>query len=200
MQSLTSRQRARSPTCIEVKRRHGQLMKTGVIYCLVNTVNGKRYIGQTVHYRKRMRGYANGWGHGAIGDAIEHHGWHCFYVNILATVPVAQLNTAEQFWIRFANCYPPNGYNLCVGGRSKSGYVFTDEQRDSLSKALTGRSLSDTHCARLSEAATGRKLCPETRQKLSDAKKGHRQSVATKLKRKSTWLLKRGQTNILREL
>ena len=95
-------------------------MSTGTIYCLENLVTGKMYIGQTIDYNRRIYDYSRGYGHGFIGSSIAKHGWENFAVMQVETIPVEDLDTAEQFWIEFLNCRAPNGYNLEAGGRHGS--------------------------------------------------------------------------------
>lgn len=93
----------------------------GSIYMLINLRNGKRYVGQTVkpprvrvaeHFSHARSGLETHLYHG-----IRKHGESSFAWRVLVSgVPVAQLDTLEQFWIRFFDtCHGP-GYNETEGG------------------------------------------------------------------------------------
>ena len=132
-------------------------MKTGTIYMLTNTLNGKRYVGQTLDFERRMRGYDSGAVHSILGLAVSKYGWHRFHARILAEVPVMQLDTCERFWIRFLDCLVPKGYNVSIGGTGSPGRRY---------------SLSAGTRARMSAAQKGRSVSLETRAKISAAKLG----------------------------
>ena len=91
----------------------------GTLYMLVNTINGKKYIGQTkqtlndrmsVHKRKHS-------GCRALKAAITKYGWEAFRVEVLeANVPEASLRDRERELIAEHGTMAPNGYNLTPGG------------------------------------------------------------------------------------
>ena len=91
----------------------------GTLYMLVNTINGKKYIGQTkqtlndrmsVHKRKHS-------GCRALKAAIRKYGWEAFRVQVLeANVSEAGLRDRERELIAEHGTEAPNGYNLTPGG------------------------------------------------------------------------------------
>ena len=90
--------------------------KTGCIY-MITSPSGKRYVGQTINFAKRMRTYARGEGHGRIGRAITRHGWENMHVQVLHDeVSEADLNKLERHCIKVHNTLSPHGYNLTEGG------------------------------------------------------------------------------------
>ena len=91
-------------------------MRTGTIYCLQNVVTGRRYVGQTLNFNRRMGDYAKGRGHGIIGRSIAQHGWDNFAIKIVEEIPEETLDEAERFWIDFLECQSPHGYNITSGG------------------------------------------------------------------------------------
>ena len=111
-------------------------MQLGTIYCLENTVTDKMYIGKTTNFKKRMRDYATGNGHGYIGKSINKHGWKNFSVMQVETIPVEDLNDAEKFWIDFLDTIRPNGYNLRSGGE---GGAHSPESRELMREAALRR-------------------------------------------------------------
>ncbi len=93
-------------------------MSYGVVYCLTNKVNGKRYIGQTTDFKRRMSSYRNGHGHNRIGSAITRHGWANFTVTVLDTADYREeLDFLEIAYIEMYHSTDPElGYNLKQGG------------------------------------------------------------------------------------
>ena len=93
--------------------------KTGVIYRIYNTVNGKSYIGQTTEFERRIKIHFRK--HNsctALRNAINKYGKESFRVEILESdVPEKLLSKLEILHIRFWNTLTPNGYNLNIGGR-----------------------------------------------------------------------------------
>jgi len=62
------------------------------------------------------------------------------------------------------------------------GKKHTEETRQKISEALTGRTLSDEHRRKLSEAHTGKTLSEETKQKMSETRTGKKRAEETKKK------------------
>ncbi|HSH25528.1 MAG TPA: NUMOD1 domain-containing DNA-binding protein [Massilibacterium sp.] len=96
------------------------------IYTILNTVNDKAYIGQTIqdykkrkyshmyalkrdkHYNQHLQNDWNKYGE----DVFEFKILECRDKNI------DELNDSEDFWIRTLNTITPNGYNSVYGGRN----------------------------------------------------------------------------------
>ena len=176
------------------------------IYCHLNKINQKRYIGQTSQDPSKR------WGHGAnyknnkyFYNAIQHYGWDNFDHIILQNNILTQqeANEKEKYWILF---YKSNqkkyGYNLTDGG--DHNYTFNEETRKKISEKLKEyyknhpeekekqikhlneiRSLikySDEHKKKISEALMGKKLSEEHKRKISEAHKGKKLSEEHKRK------------------
>lgn len=111
-------------------------MKNGIIYCIINKTNGKRYIGQTfVGLKKR---YAGAWwknGHNPyLRNSVEKYGvdnfeWEILKQNIKS---VEELNKLEIYYADRFRCYYPSGYNIrqCGGNR-----FLHEETKKKISKA-----------------------------------------------------------------
>jgi group I intron endonuclease len=102
----------------------------GEVYLVTNTVNGKRYVGQTVCYVKEKsgrilkRGSEHRWkthvwsamsGENrctAMCAAIRKYGQHNFTVKTIIICDISQLTYYESKFARFYNSYAPNGYNI----------------------------------------------------------------------------------------
>jgi group I intron endonuclease len=100
----------------------------GCLYRLTNTANGKKYIGKTVNFKKRMCGHKNDKKKTYISKAIRKYGWENFKrEKIIDDVPEEDLSNLEISYIEVENTMKPAGYNLTTGGEGTSGYKHTEE-------------------------------------------------------------------------
>lgn len=164
----------------------------GIIYCLTNKVNGKRYIGQTTRtVAERLIGHLYSFGRNGcplLGAAIKKYGKEAFEVSVLGTA--ATQNELDLLEISLIEQYRTTdralGYNIAPGGlggkqspatialrvAKTTGMKRTDEFRRGVSERKKGVRLSAETKAKLSQAALKR-LPPseETRAKLAAAGK-----------------------------
>lgn len=138
----------------------------GVIYALYLKSDPRlRYGGQTIrsanaryqgHLSNARRLAKKGRGRGLalpVNYWIVKHGLDEVRMVILEVVGTNQeaLNSAEEEWITWLGTFEdPEGLNLRPGGASSSGWVMSDEQKERISKANTGRKhvLSDEMVAK----------------------------------------------------
>lgn len=158
----------------------------GVIYFILNKINGKYYVGQTV--RKVQERWINhlSCARTRTGDnhfyrAIHKYGRNNFEIRTLLTVYSKEdLNAAEIYYIAFFNSTNGDiGYNGTLGGeggiptqdtrakQSASGKgrkhpPRTPEHRENLSKALKGRIHTESAKSAHNAALRGRKKSPES--------------------------------------
>ena len=111
----------------------------GVVYLIMNLINGKIYIGQTKRgIEKRFKEHARS--NSLIGRAIREYGKENFKCEILAECSESgQLNEIEKFYIAKFNCKFPNGYNFTEGGSGNLGRPLTDQARKNISMAQKKR-------------------------------------------------------------
>lgn len=96
------------------------MMDSGYIYLVYNTINGKRYVGQSRDWT-RIRTYM---GSGTwIMRAIRKYGKSQFHKIVLQyCLSIEDLNVSEQRWIRLLRAQDPVvGYNLNEGGGGQPG-------------------------------------------------------------------------------
>lgn len=175
------------------------------IYKIVNKVNNKIYIGQT-HFDKPS--YL---GSGIlIKAAIEKYGIENFdkeYID--EATNQKDLDLKEIYWIKeYQSQNPDIGYNIADGGWNmctmndhiatkisktligkyvganafRFGTKITQKHKDAISKANSGRIMSDATKEKLSKAHTGKTFSAETKEKLSKAHKGKTLSAEHKQK------------------
>ena len=82
------------------------------IYKISNLINGKIYIGQSVHIEKRWQQHCNNTGRSLIAKAIQKYGKDSFSFQIIEECKEEELNAKEEYYIRKYNSIVPNGYNI----------------------------------------------------------------------------------------
>ena len=155
-------------------------MEAGV-YLISNNVNGKCYVGSTVHLDQRRREHfsrlANNKHINAhLQNAYNQYGREAFDFEILETIDIDdnikdKLLKREQFWID--NLKPE--YNVLLVAGSNLGYHHTEETKKKISESTTGVKKSEEHAKHIREGQSGRVLTEEHKAKLSEAAK-HRKS------------------------
>lgn len=144
-----------------------------VIYLVTNTVNGKKYVGQTCKTLEE-RWSLHCWNAERntgiyFASAIKKYGPESFLVEQLClTKGRALANKIESFYIRhFDSMDREKGYNCTSGG--DGGYVFSDLSREKLSKSqkALGRRLTPEQIEALRQCNLGAKRSPELGKKLS---------------------------------
>lgn len=149
------------------------------IYCYVNKVNGKKYIGQAKIFKRRHYTHINYRGNypQAIDRAIKKYGPENFEVLILIE------NLKTECLINFYECYyidkfntminNGQGYNIASGGRKGNSYAGKTEEemniiREKLRRSSTGRKHTEEAKAKLREVALHRPpRSQDTRDKIS---------------------------------
>lgn len=147
-----------------ITREGGQLM-SGIIYCITNTINGKRYVGQTIKMlekrwmqhkidSKRFKGY--------FQRALKKYGFDCWKQEILEETD--NLNDREQYWIaHYDTLNPKRGYNSTSGG----GQAFTVSSK-------TKKKMSENHCSKKKiyvHPMKDKHHSEKTKKKISEAKR-----------------------------
>jgi hypothetical protein len=135
---------------------------TYCVYIHTNKINGKMYVGQTVHGDNPNRRWQNGTNYRLqkyFYRAIQKYGWDNFEHEIIASnLTREEARNFEKLLIKTLKVYDPAiGYNLTDGGESPSrmprkGLKRTEEQR-----------------ARISDGHKGIKLSEQAKQKISGA-------------------------------
>ena len=146
-------------------------MVDGVIYLLLNTINGKMYVGQTTNLRKRISEHKCGDQY--VDRAIRKYGWENFRCCVIKKcASKAEMDTWEKFFIILLNTKSPNGYNLTDGGEGIVGLKRTPEHNAKIGDALRGIPKSPEHVAKVAAAHTGKTLSPEHCAKIGETLRG----------------------------
>lgn len=115
--------------------------------------SGKSYIGQTNNIKRRENKHKTENGCRAFAAAIAKYGFDNFTREILLeNLSLDDANIKEEYYIRIFNTLSPNGYNLTTGGDNK---VRSEEYKQALSKALTGKKHTPESIAKMKLAKGG---------------------------------------------
>lgn len=152
------------------------------IYKITNTVNGKCYIGQTRCRRSsdRIRKHQLELRKGIHANEHLQRSWtkygsDSFTFEVIARAyDLTELDLLEIAWIsELRSMNPEFGYNKESGGNRQK--IMSKETRSKISKALTGRPVSDETRVKISESnKIGRRgifHSEETRRKMSESHK-----------------------------
>ena len=144
------------------------------IYLRTNIVNGKQYVGQANDIDDRNRRWKNTktrYAGELINNARAKYGIDNFKTDILRECQTQEeLNEWEQYYIKKYNTKAPNGYNLTDGGEGISGYFFSEESKEKMSKAKQGKYTGENSWN------YGIKRSDEFKQKISELSKGRKHS------------------------
>ena len=85
------------------------------IYKIENLINGKIYIGQSIHIEKRWSEHCQPSANSLIAQAIRKYGKENFSFQIMKeTSDITELNALETEYIRQYNSLAPHGYNITL--------------------------------------------------------------------------------------
>lgn len=153
------------------------------IYLLRNIVNGKVYVGQSVHVLRRWHEHkkcAKRGDKSHLYDAIRKYGADMFEHSVLEACTPERLDEREAYWMSLYDCRNPEcGYNLLPAGQR--GRVMDSICRERIASKLRGRKLSDERVHQMRLASLGRKHTEETKQKIRQANLGRRKGANSKL-------------------
>lgn len=158
--------------------------ETAGIYRIVNTVNGKFYIGSTVNLHKRLQRHRydlrrNAHHNQKLQNSWNKHTEDAFSFEIIEFVLPPFLLEREQYWLDKLRPWSNKGLNIAQNAMSPSlGTKHSPETRERLSlarlgkKHALGKHPSPEKLEKLRTAKLGKKLSPEHCAKISVGKLG----------------------------
>lgn len=191
------------------------------IYLITNTLNGKKYVGQSIRLSRRF------WRHKnavktqnpreafCLHKAMAKHGIENFKFDVLlyANEP-DYLDLMEQKIIESYKTLAPHGYNLDTGGNVNrkvsdetkaklsaffkgrpcptKGLPHSEETKRKISEALKGRKKTQEHINNASAARKGFKHSEETIARLKKIDRSYVSTPENRAKLKAAWAAKRG--------
>lgn len=179
-------------------------MKITGIYLIINKINGKKYVGQSIDIHKRWKDHLNATNNIGIHGALKKYGKENFDFIILLECPEDMLNQWEIDMIALYNTYSgwdnSWGYNLTLGGANvwNKGKHLSEETKQKMSIAHIGKTswnkgkhLSEEHKEKLSINSASRR--PEVRNKIAIKLKGN--TINLGRKRTEEYRLKQSESH-----
>lgn len=155
------------------------------IYAIINTKNGKTYIGSTIDFEGRWKGHKYDLRKGVhcnphLQNAWNKYGEDAFEFGILECLDdIEELIKAEQFWMDAYRGECRELYNIALDALSPfRGRKHTEKTRSIMSKAKIGNqnALGYRHSEkakhRISETLMGHPVSEEVRRRMSRSHKG----------------------------
>lgn len=153
------------------------------VYKIVNDVNDKIYIGQSINVIARWKDHVNSLQRGDSRCTLLQRAWNKygeehFYFEILESCSEDMLDDIETKYIDlYDSCNVDKGYNIEPGGNKNKH--LSDETKRKIRDANRGRSHSEESKKKMSESRIGenngmygKHHSDESRKKMSNAKKG----------------------------
>jgi group I intron endonuclease len=169
----------------------------GYIYKIVNKIDKKTYIGQTVQdYESRWSDHVKKRSNCRyLKSALKKHGVDNFDFKIVCITFDSSLDDMEIEYIKQYDCLAPNGYNLRLGGNSGRHHEET-KKKISDSLKTTYRNGTTIH----SKHQLGKPHNEITKKKISESLKGYKKSQASIDKKVLTDIMKRNRKIIQLDL
>lgn len=110
------------------------------IYRIVNKINNKCYVGQSIDINNRIKSHfyylsRNWYGNYKLQNAWNKYGEDNFYWEVIEECLEENLDEREIYWISFYNSFN-NGYNQTQGGQGTRGYIWSSESKAKMSESI----------------------------------------------------------------
>jgi len=169
-------------------------MKSG-IYQIINTVNGKAYIGSAVDIRVRWNRHRSDLNNNVHHNQHLQRAWNKYtelnfkFLILELVQDINKLTEKENKWINiFCSMDFEHGYNIYDAEHPGAKGPLSDEVKQKISKVNKGKKPSEKAVRKLKERSLGntyflgRKHSEETKRKMSETQKGKKYPKDTLLK------------------
>lgn len=163
-------------------------MSNSGIYQIENRVNNRIYIGSSIDLNKRRKEHLyrlknNRHTNNHLQNSFNKYGEKNFVFTILVYYESQELIFQEQKFLDYYKTYERGkGFNVRIKANSQLGLKMSEETKEKISIANTGRECSLETRRKLSEAGKNRIFSEDHRENLSKANKGREASQETKKK------------------
>ncbi len=146
--------------------------KNSCIYCIFNKINGKFYLGSTINFKTRINTHRiqckrNIHHSIKFQRAYKKYGEDSFVVYILEYVDNHNIKEREEYYLNLLKPYESEiGYNISKFYISASDRIVTQETKNKIKLALTGRKLSKEHADKVRKANLGKFANPLTNKRI----------------------------------
>jgi len=153
-----------------------------IIYKATNKVNGKIYIGKTIHnLSARLHRHLRA--DFPFSKALKKYGMESFDIEVIDhSDNHDDLAEKEKYWIKHYGSKGKNGYNLTDGGDGIPGWNHSEETRKKMSDARIGTRVSEEVKKILSNAHKGVPLSEQHRNSIGLAHLGYKHSEESKIR------------------
>lgn len=155
------------------------------IYCITNTINNKKYIGQSIHIHRRWSEHKYELNNDMhendyLQKSWKKYGANAFEFSIVELCDADELDDKECYYIELYNTIDKTcGYNLISGGVANR--IVSDETREKLRQANKRRKIWPDMSGEKSPMF-GKHLSEETKEKIRQARLGQVPSEQTRIK------------------
>ena len=157
------------------KMYENQLPEASGVYCIINTLNGKRYIGFSTNIRRRVREHFSRL---SSRNPKYYYPGHKDFINdwnisnnyfSVEILELTEDKSQEEYWIRYYKSYiKEHGYNISIGTR------ISEQAKEKLrghpaTKGFSGRKHTDETIQKMIQSRTGLKRNEETKAKMRES-------------------------------
>ena len=160
----------------------------GIVYIVINKVNGKRYVGKTVYplkFRRRHHENDSKKSRLPFHNALRKYGFDQFTWQVCFNhTDESVLFEKEKRLIRLLKTRGPAGYNLTDGGEGITGYRHTEAVKRQIKAQRLGTTLTEEIKVKIRASTKLTMSTPEYKAKAGLAQKGlvksesHRRNLA----------------------
>ena len=127
------------------------------IYKITNKLNGKVYIGQTIHPKKRFQEHCSSKDNLPIHLAIQKYGKENFSFEVLEWT--ADYDAREKEFISFYQSLVPHGYNILDGSSSNPVMRGENHPRNSIADAVVEQIIQELLSSEKSDRQLAKEYC-----------------------------------------
>lgn len=163
------------------------IKSSSAIYCIMNKINKKMYVGSAVNFSKRKSLHIAQLKKGSHHSKKLQNSWNKYgskefeFMIIESIEKKCDLIKREQVWINFFNSCD-KGYNTVRIAGSSYGFRHTLEAKEKIKNSQKGIKKPKGFGEKIRMAHKGRVVSDEIRKKLSISHIGNTHSIETKIK------------------